>query len=54
MTVVISRTDFVLYSELNMSDVSLNIILRDLMAILKATMDSLPQILKINSSKHVH
>ncbi len=42
-----------LYSKLNVSNMSLNIILRDLIAILKATRDSLPQILKINKSKDV-
>ncbi len=31
---------------------SLNIILRDLIAILKATIDSLPQILILNESKY--
>ncbi len=49
MTVIISG-DYVLYSKLNVSNVShhVSIILHDLIAILKATTDSLPQILKIN------
>ncbi len=37
MTGILSGTDYVLYSKLNMSNVSLNIILHDLIAILKAT-----------------
>ncbi len=37
--------DRVLYSKLNVSSMSLNIILRDFIAKLKATTDSLPQIL---------
>ncbi len=37
--VIISATDYALYSKLNVSNVSLNIILCDLIAILKATID---------------
>lgn len=43
--------DYVLYSKVNVSNMSLNNILRDLIAKLKATRYSLPQILKINESK---
>ncbi len=46
--------DHVLYSKLSVSNMSLNIILRDVIAKLKATTDSLPQILKINESKDAH
>ncbi len=49
MTVIISGNDYVLYSMLKVYNVSLNIILREVyIAIVKATIDILPQILKIN------
>ncbi len=40
-----------LYSKLNVSNVSLNVILHGVIAVLKATTDNLPQILKINKAK---
>ncbi len=48
MTVIVSGTYYVLYSKLNLSNVSLNYVA--FIAILKATVDSLPQILKIKKA----
>lgn len=48
MTIIISGTDYVLHSKLLMSDVSLNIILCNLIAVMKATTENFPLILKIN------
>ncbi len=46
MTVIISGNDYVLYSMLKVSNVSLNIILSEVYS--ERTIDILPQIFKIN------
>ncbi len=48
MTVIISGNDYVLYSMLKVSNVSLNIILSEVYSHSERTIDILPQILKIN------
>ncbi len=48
MTVIISGYDYVLYSMLKVSNVSFNIILREVYSHSERTIDILPQILKIN------
>ncbi len=50
-TVLNSGNDYVLYSMLKVSNVSFNIILREVYNHSERTKDILPQILKINESK---